>query len=352
MIRNLLATLGQRTEPSRAALRSAPHGARNTIVIIDDHPENLRAICLALAGESYRLETADTAEAAIRKVSACKPDLILVDAQVPATDGTRLTRRLLADEALLPVPIVALTGMATGLPVDSTARGRYDGNIAKPIDARNLPGQVRAFLESSRQAPSHYQADLLRPANPAADRRQQASSLLDAIEAGLPDSQFVSGARTGLHRLAEVVGGLQNGELADYLQQAERLSKASTVRARSRFRSVIRLCRELIQRDPDEALGFTGLRAGYLDHRRGELGSLDHSLRNGDFAALRKAGHNLKGTGAAYGFSELTDIGRALEAAAKDVNPAAVEMLLDQIEAYIGIVRPLKKDRGDYATGI
>jgi CheY-like chemotaxis protein len=352
MMRNLLATLGRRTEPSRAALRSGPDAARETIVIIDDHPEDLRAMCLALAGESYRLETAGTAEAAIRKVSGCQPDLILVDWQVPATDGTRLTRRLLADEALIPVPIVVLTEMAAGLPVDSAARGRYDGNIAKPIHASDLPGQVRAILESSRQAPSHYHADLLPPLNPAADRRQQATNLLEAIEAGLPDSQFVSNARTGLHRLAEVLRGLQNDELADYLRQAERLSNASTVRARSRFRSVIRLCRELIQRDPDEAPGFAGLRAGYLDHRRTELGGLDHSLRNGDFAALRKAGHNLKGTGAAYGFCELTDIGRALEAAAKDDNPAAVEMLLDQIEAYIGIVRPVKKDRGDHATGI
>src|ERR1035441_4229463 len=170
MMRNLLATLGQRTEPSRAALRSGPDAARKTIVIIDDHPENLRAMCLALAGESYRLETAGTAEAAIRKVSACQPDLILVDAQVPATDGTRLTRRLLADEALLPVPIVVLTEMAAGLLVVPAGGGGYDGNIAKPIHASDLPGQVRTVLESSRQAPSHHHADLLPPANTAAQR--------------------------------------------------------------------------------------------------------------------------------------------------------------------------------------
>ena len=81
-------------------------------------------------------------------------------------------------------------------------------------------------------------------------------------------------------------------------------------------------------------------------------GSLEHALKNGDFAALRKAGHNLKGTGAAYGFAELTDIGRALEAAAKDDNAAAIEALLDQIDAYIGMVGPSPEHRGDYAAGI
>ncbi|MBZ5617411.1 MAG: response regulator [Acidobacteriia bacterium] len=350
MIRNLMAALGRRKEPVAAAMRPAPTAGQKAILIIEDHPDSLRAMCLALADETYRLETADTAEAAIQKLSSFHPDLILLDSQVPAADGTRLARHLLADAELAPVPIVALTERSTH--GDPEPVGRFDGHIGKPIDARSFPGRVRAFLESPRQEPSKHAVEPPLPTTPAADRRKQAAELLYAIEADLPYSQFAPGTGTGLQRLAEVVGGLEHGALAGYLQQAERLSKATTARSRSRFRSVIRFCRELVERDPDVAPGLVELRAGYLENRRAEMSSLEHALKNGDFAALRKAGHNLKGTGAAYGFAELTDIGRALEAAAKDDNAAAIEALLDQIDAYIGMVGPSPEHRGDYAAGI
>ena len=312
---------------------------QKTVLIIDDHPDSLRAMCLALAGEPYCLETADSGVSAIRKLSSCRPDLILLDTRIPAVDGTRLARRLLADRDLAAVPIVALTERGADTLRHNEPGGRFDGQVEKPIDSGAFQSQIRAFLDSPWRASSNHAADLPLPA----------VALLDAIEAGLPESQFAPGTWTGLHRLAGVVGGLQDDELAGYLQQAERLSSATTARARSRFRLVIRVCRELIQREPDVVAGLAGLRTVYLDRRRAESNDLDRAVQNADFAALRKAGHNLKGTGAAYGFAELTDIGRALEAAAKDQNAAAADALLDQLESYISIVRAAPGHRGDYA---
>jgi CheY-like chemotaxis protein len=312
---------------------------QKTIFIIDDQPDSLHAMCLALAGETYRLETADSAQLATKKLSSVHPHLILLDARIRAADGTRLARRLLADEGLASVPIVALTEVSTGTLHHPESGGRFDGQIGKPIDAGTFPGQVRAFLDSPWQASS----------NPPTDLPLPVFDLLDAIEAALPDSQFAAGTWTGLHRLAGVVEGLQHDELADYIQQAERLSSLTTARARSRFRLVIRACRELVQREPDVVTGLAELRTLYLDRRRAESSDLDHALQNADFGALRKAGHNLKGTGAAYGFAELTDLGRALEAAAKDDNAAAAEAFLDQIESYISIVRPLPQQQRDHA---
>ena len=290
---------------------------QKTIFIIDDHPDSLRAMCLALAGETYRLETADSAASATRKLSSIHPDLTLLDTRIPAADGTRLARRLLVDEELSSVPIVALIEMSTGTLHHPESEARFDGKIGKPIETGAFQGQIRAFLDSPRLASS----------NPPAD----------------------PGTWTGLYRLAGVLAGLQDQELADYLQQAERLSNATTARARSRLQLVIRACRELVQREADVAPGLAELRFGYLDHRRAESSELDRALKDRDFVALRKAGHNLKGTGAAYGFAELTDIGRALEAAANDDNAAAAEALLDQIESYISIVRPSPEQRGDHA---
>jgi CheY-like chemotaxis protein len=344
VIRNLLANMGHRRESSAVTPKPGVSAGRRTIVVIDDHPDALHAMCVAL-GETYRIERADNAEAGIRKAFDCRPDLILVDLQVPAADGAPLARRLLAEEDLIPIPMVALT--APGPNGEMPPCGQFDGNIAKPIDGPSLPGRVQALLEPTR-VPSGPHGFVPPPAS-AGGRREQTVELLDAIDAGLPDSQFATGTRASLHGLADVVGGFHQYELAEYLQQAERLSVVPTARARTRFQSVIRLCRDLVERDTEVAPGMADLRLRYLDHRRAELAGLDHLLRDGDFTALRKAGHNLKGTGAAYGFSELTDIGRAIEAAAKNSDAAAIEGLLDRIEAYISIVKPTKDE---HATGI
>lgn len=351
MIRDLLASLGRGPDRAVAAAPSTSSARALAILIIDDHADDVHAMCLALAGDEYHVERADTARSAIRKLSTRHPDLILLDSRVPAADGTQLARQLLADEELASIPIVEITeGFATaelvaGLQRDCKPGGRYDGRIRKPdmrtpLDACRFAGHLRGFLESSRQGAPHPGAESLLPAGVDVDRRKDAATVLDAIDQGLPDSQFAPATRICLHRLAGVVAGLQHYELGDYLQRAERLSNARTVRGRSRFQSMIRICLDLVDRDPDVNGDLAKLRLGYLDHLRANLDGLEHALKNGDFAALSNAGHNLKGTGAAYGFAEITDMGSSLEAAANDGDPAAIETLLDRIDAYIGIVRP------------
>ena len=66
----------------------------------------------------------------------------------------------------------------------------------------------------------------------------------------------------------------------------------------------------------DESL--RDLAPGYLDNRRGDLGRLGAALDRGDWETLRVVGHNMKGTGAGYGFEAISDIGAALEAAARE----------------------------------
>lgn len=331
------------TEPLQGP--GPPTAPPKTVLMIDDHQDSLRDMCLALAAERYRVETADTVCTALRKITACHPDLILVDAEVPAADGTPLAKRLLADQSLIGIPMVALSEM----PAHSHAgpRGMFDGKIGKPIDAVRFREQIREILASLRapggRVPVSAGIALPGPFQPPA-------GLLEAIDAGLPDSQFAPGTREGLERLAKAIAGTSDSGLAAWLQQAGHLSHAATARARCRFQSAIRLCREALRGEADNAPGMAELRAGYLDHRRAELAALDAALRNAEFSALQKAGHNLKGTGSAYGFSELTDIGRALEAAGKGRDAAAVEGLLDQMDAFICMVRPETGNEDHYGT--
>ena len=85
--------------------------------------------------------------------------------------------------------------------------------------------------------------------------------------------------------------------------------------------------------------GFEELRSQYLENRTRELAALADALRRADFGALSRSGHNLKGTGAAYGFAELSDLGKALEEAAHSQDAAQVEALLAKTESYLSQVR-------------
>jgi CheY-like chemotaxis protein len=310
-----------------------------TIFIIDGHADSLRAMSTVL-GEAYCVETADTAGSAIRRLCGWLPDLILLDVRISAVDGTPLAQRLLADEELAPAPIVAITETASGGYSVRERGGAYDGHFQKPIDMDTLAGQVRGLMRLSAQEAPRPAVELAFPYGAAIDRRAEGAKLLDSIERGLPGSQFAPGVGKALHQLAEVAGGMRDYGLAEYLQRAARLSNAATVRSRSRFPLIVRLCRELIECDPDSAPQMAELRATYLDRRRAELGSLEQAVREGNFAGICKTGHNLKGTGTAYGFTEITNIGRSLEAAAKNGDARAIEILLDRIDGYLGIVRP------------
>jgi HPt (histidine-containing phosphotransfer) domain-containing protein len=160
--------------------------------------------------------------------------------------------------------------------------------------------------------------------------------LLNAIEAGLPDSQFAPGTLSSLAWLVESDGSLDDAELAQCLRRAARLTGAVTARARSRFQILIRYCRALMEREPDAAPGMAELRCAYLENRRAQFENLERSLENGDFRIISEAAHNMKGTGAAYGFAEITEIARAMESAAKRQDTDAVGHLLARLDCYVG----------------
>jgi HPt (histidine-containing phosphotransfer) domain-containing protein len=74
---------------------------------------------------------------------------------------------------------------------------------------------------------------------------------------------------------------------------------------------------------------------GYLAHRRAEARALPGALRAGDYADLWRRGHQLKGAGAAYGFAFLSEVGAALEAAARHRDAGAVRRAAAALRDYL-----------------
>jgi CheY-like chemotaxis protein len=82
-------------------------------------------------------------------VHARRPDLILMDVQMPGQDGLSLTRQLKADPATVTIPIVALTAHAMDGDRELALAAGCSGYISKPIDTRTFGDQVRAFLPAA-----------------------------------------------------------------------------------------------------------------------------------------------------------------------------------------------------------
>ena len=122
------------------------------ILIVDDNPDNLELTEILLKREGYPVRTAEDAEQTLALLEKYRPDLILMDIQLPGMDGLELTRRLREMPGLGDTPIIALTAYA--MPGDETnARNAgCNGYISKPIDTRTFPTLIRRYLDRSRMA--------------------------------------------------------------------------------------------------------------------------------------------------------------------------------------------------------
>lgn len=118
------------------------------ILVVDDHPINLKLACDVMEHEGYIVDRAESAEAALACIARIRPDLILMDLGMPGMDGFTLTRRLRADEATRRIPIVALTAFAMKRDEEKALEAGCDAYISKPIDTRTLPVRIAALMES------------------------------------------------------------------------------------------------------------------------------------------------------------------------------------------------------------
>jgi CheY-like chemotaxis protein len=118
-----------------------------TILVVDDNATNLKLACYVLEGEGYTVLSARDAQDALELLTHTRPDLILMDIQMPGMDGLTLTRRLKADQACQHILIVALTSFAMKGDDLKARDAGCDGYITKPIDAIKLPALIAEILQ-------------------------------------------------------------------------------------------------------------------------------------------------------------------------------------------------------------
>lgn len=120
------------------------------ILIVDDNPVNMKLLSFVLDGRGYDIRTAIDAQDALTQLNDFRPQLILMDIQLPGMDGLELTRMLKADPTHRSAIIVAVTASAMKGDEERAVAAGCDGYITKPIDTRALPGIVSRYLARAK----------------------------------------------------------------------------------------------------------------------------------------------------------------------------------------------------------
>src|SRR5271170_889183 len=103
------------------------------ILVVEDQEDNRQIIRDMLAATDYEVAEAENGEQALAAVAKQRPDLILMDIQLPIMDGYEATRRIKADPALQSIPIIAVTSYALGGEEQKARAAGCDDYVAKPF---------------------------------------------------------------------------------------------------------------------------------------------------------------------------------------------------------------------------
>lgn len=124
----------------------SPNSEVDRILVVDDIADNWFLMQTVLEGEGYQVEVADSGRAALDKIAAAPPDLVLLDVMMPGMNGFEVTQRIRQNPALPFIPILLITGYTEPIPANGFDVGA-DDFIRKPIDFDNLLLRIRAILQ-------------------------------------------------------------------------------------------------------------------------------------------------------------------------------------------------------------
>jgi len=119
------------------------------ILVVEDHPANLKLARIILENAGHVVVASDDAVDGLRVAAQIRPDLVLMDIQLPGMDGLEALARLRADPATAAIPAVAFTAFAMKDDRERFLAAGFNGYLEKPISVREFPAQVAALLASA-----------------------------------------------------------------------------------------------------------------------------------------------------------------------------------------------------------
>ncbi len=116
------------------------------ILIVEDNPQNMKIALMVLRPHGYTLLEATDGDEALEMAVSNKPDLILMDMQLPKVSGLEVTKRLRQMPGFSHIPIIAVTAYAMKGDDERIIKAGCDAYLPKPINTRELPRVVSEML--------------------------------------------------------------------------------------------------------------------------------------------------------------------------------------------------------------
>ena len=117
------------------------------ILLVEDQADNRKIIRDMLRGTDYEITEAEDGEQALTAIAKERPDLILMEIQLPSMDGYEAMRRIRTDPALLSIPIIAVTSYALDGEEKIAKAAGCDDYVPKPFSPRQLLAKIRQYLQ-------------------------------------------------------------------------------------------------------------------------------------------------------------------------------------------------------------
>jgi two-component system cell cycle response regulator DivK len=123
------------------------------ILVVEDNELNLKLFCDLLRAHGFAAEPVRDGREAVDRARAFRPDLVVMDIQMPHVSGLELIERMKADAELRPVPIMAVTAYAAKGDEERIREAGAEGYVSKPISVMRFVEAVRALLAAPRPQP-------------------------------------------------------------------------------------------------------------------------------------------------------------------------------------------------------
>jgi two-component system cell cycle response regulator DivK len=124
------------------------------ILVVEDNPANMKLATLLLSKVGHTVLCATDAEVGLALARSSRPDLILMDIQLPGMDGLTATALLKKDPETVGIPVIALTAMATKADREKSQIAGCNAYIAKPLRYQELFAAIDSLLEPHKPMPA------------------------------------------------------------------------------------------------------------------------------------------------------------------------------------------------------
>jgi len=117
-----------------------------TVLVVEDNELNLKLFCDLLAAHGYRAEPVPDGREALDRARAVRPDLIVMDIQLPHVSGLDLIREIRGDPALATTPVMAVTAYAARGDEERIRQAGVDAYVSKPVTVAKFLEAVRTLI--------------------------------------------------------------------------------------------------------------------------------------------------------------------------------------------------------------